>query len=55
MKMPLQVGQSVMDTIHKIDMELTNNLSELVYGKQPVIWEMFWVTAPLVVRDCCRF
>ena len=53
-KLPLKVGQSIMDTIHKLNDELYGNLSELIYGPQPLFWEMFCSPDSSLANACMR-
>ena len=49
-KLPLYAGQKLMDLVHFLNDKLVANISELIYDKKPLVWEMFcspesWLTA----------
>ena len=40
-KLPLYAGQKMMDLVHFLNDKLVANISELIYDKKPLVWEMF--------------
>ena len=53
-KLPLRVGQGLMDTIHKINSELNLDLTETIYGPTPLIWEMFCSKDSRLTEACLK-
>ena len=53
-KLPLVVGQKLMDMAHYLQDDLNVNLCETVYGKRPLVWEMFCSKDSELSNACLR-
>ena len=40
-KLPLLVGQKMMDMIHDFNSDLQNHMADTIYDGKPLVWEMF--------------
>ena len=40
-ELPLYVGQKMMDLIYSLNDQMALSISELIYNKKPLVWEMF--------------
>ena len=51
-KLPLYVGRKMMDMIYMFNDNLTSNISELIYNKRALIWEMFCSPESGLTKAC---
>ena len=53
-KLPLYVGQKMMDMVHHLNENLRENMSNTVYGQNPLVWEMFCSKDSALAEACMR-
>ena len=53
-KLPLPVGQKVMDMIHHLNTDLRECMATTIYDGQPVVWEMFCQKSSALSEACIR-
>lgn len=51
-KLPLRVGEAMMETIHVINEGINSKVAETVYDKKPIVWEMFCSPQSELTKQC---
>ena len=50
--LPLRVGQSMVNTLHLVNNEFNEIMAETVYGKKPLVWELFCGPQSQLTTSC---
>ena len=53
-KLPLLVGQKMMDMIHDLNSDLQNHMADTIYDGKPLVWEMFCQKDSELSKACLR-
>ena len=52
LSLPLRIGKAMMNMVHYLQENLNSNLANVVYKKEPVVWELFCSPHSTLTESC---
>ena len=54
LSLPLRIGKAMMNMVHHLQENLNSNLANVVYEKEPVVWELFCSPHSTLTESCLQ-